>query len=140
MKILWSLINNTITKVKHKGNIIPFITVNGVQQHHPKTIVNSFGDFYSSLGKRLADKIVPGMTSVTLYLRNIPRGVNSMALKAITVPEIDGIIKGLPNKSSHGHDNISNMVLKALRLSITYPLCHIFNTSFINGSFPTLMK
>ena len=83
VKKLWSLINNTITKVKHKGNIILFINVNGVQQHHPKTIANSFGEFYSSQGKRLADKIVPGMTSISTHIRNIPRTVNSMALKAI---------------------------------------------------------
>ena len=90
---LWSLINNTIKKVKHKGSIIPFITVNGTQQHQPKQITNSFGEFYSGLGKRLADNIVPGMMLISTYLSNISRNVNSMALRAITVPEIDRIIR-----------------------------------------------
>ena len=51
IKKLWDVINNTITRVKHKGSIIPFITVNGIQQHNPKDIANSFGEFYANLGK-----------------------------------------------------------------------------------------
>ena len=35
--------------------------------------------------------------------------------------EIDNLIKNLLNKTSHGHDNISNIMLKALRTSITFP-------------------
>ena len=46
-KKLWSLINNTITKVKHKGSIIPYITVDGIRKTRPKDIANSFGDFYA---------------------------------------------------------------------------------------------
>ena len=80
------------------------------------------------------------MTPITSYLDTIPNNLHSMALKATTVPEIDKIIKQLPNKMSHGHDSISNIMLKAIRESITYPLCHIFNTSFSEGKFPSLMK
>ena len=140
MKKLWNLINNTIKKVKHKGSIIPYITINGIQQHHPKVIANSFREFYSGLGKRLADNIIPGMTPTSTYLGNIPKNVNSIALRAITIPEIDSIIKQLPNKLSHSHDSISNIVLKALCSSIVYPLCHIFNASFMEGSFPSYIK
>ena len=45
----------------------------------------------------------------------------------MSVHEIDKIIGELPNKSSHGHDEISNITLKALRTLIIFPLCHIFN-------------
>ena len=31
-KKLWSLINDTVKRVKHKGNIIPYITVDGLKQ------------------------------------------------------------------------------------------------------------
>ena len=31
-------------------------------------------------------------------------------------------------------------MIKALRTSITYPLCHIFNTSLSEGTFPDRMK
>ena len=63
-----------------------------------------------------------------------------MIVQPTTLPEIDTMIKQLPNKTSYGHDKISNTMLKALRTSITYPLCHIFNASLSEGSFPEQMK
>ena len=137
---LWSLINNTIKKVKNRGSIIPYITVNGLRQYNPIKIANGFGDFYASLRHNLASKIIPGTTSLSTYLDTIPRSVNSMIVQPTTVPEIDTLIKQLPNKTSYGHEKISNIMLKALRTSITYPLCHIFNASLSEGTFPDRMK
>ena len=139
-KKLWGLINNTIKKVKHKGSIIPYITVEGLKHYNPYKIANCFGKFYSKLGSELANQILPGSTTISTYLNNIPRNLGSMVLAPTTVHEIDVLIRKLPNKSSHGFDNISNIMLKSLRTSITFPLCHIFNTSLIEGSFPDRMK
>ena len=63
-----------------------------------------------------------------------------MALCPTMVHEIDNLIRQLPNKTSHGFDNISNTMLKSLRTSITFSLCHIFNCSLMEGSFPERMK
>ena len=41
---------------------------------------------------------------------------------------------------SHGHDEISNVMLKSLRSSIVFPLCHIFNHSIMEGLFPEHMR
>ena len=138
-KKLWSLINNTIKKVKHKGSIIPYIMVNGIKKTCPKEITDSFGNFYATLGSSLVSKIVPGTTSIDDYLQHIPHQLNSL-VKQTTPLGIDKIIKALPNKSSHGHDQIDNIMLKSLRTSITLPLCHIFNQSIYKSSFPDLMK
>ena len=70
-KKLWSLIDNTITKVKHKGSIIPFITMDGIKHTKPKTIANKFGEFYSQLGSNLAKSIFPGTTCIDQYVNNI---------------------------------------------------------------------
>ena len=126
--------------MKNHGSIIPYITVDGLRQYNPVKIANCFGEFYSSLGHNLASKIIPGTTSLSTYLDAIPRTVNSMIVQPTTVPEIDTMIKQLPNKTSYGHDKISNIMLKALRTSIIYPLCHIFNASLSEGTFPELMK
>ena len=75
---LWSLINNTIKKVKNRGSIIPYLTVNGLRQYNPMKIANCFGDFYASLGPNLASKIIPGTTPLSTYLDSIPRTVNSI--------------------------------------------------------------
>ena len=139
-KKLWTLINSTITKIKHKGSIIPYITVDGIKKTRPMDIANSFGDFYARLGSNLANNISSSTTSIEEYISRIPRQLNSIVLHPTTVHEIDKIIRDLPNKSSHGHDEISNITLKALRTSIIFPLCHIFNQSLVEGTFPEKMK
>ena len=54
--------------------------------------------------------------------------------------EIEKLTEKLPNKKSRGHDDISNLLLKSLKSSISYPLEIIFNKSLLEGSFPEMMK
>ena len=131
---LWNLINNTISKVKHKGSIITSITVDSLKQYRPKDIANSFGKFYSELGGNLAKRIVPGTITSSSYLDIIPRNLNSIVLRQTTPLQIDNLIRQLPNKSNHGHDQISNLMFKSLCSSIIFPLCHIFNHSILEGN------
>ena len=88
----------------------------------------------------MANQILPGSTPISTYLNNIPHNLGRIVIAPTTVHEIDLLIRKLPNKSSHGFDNISSTMLKSLRTSIAFPLCHIFNTSLIEGSFPNRMK
>ena len=113
-KKLWGLINETIKKTKHRGSIIPFITINGIKLHKAKEIANSFGEFYSTLGADFAGKILSSTTPIDNYISRIPNQLSSLAFNGTTVPEIEHIINQLPNKSSHGHDDISNTMLKSL--------------------------
>ena len=105
-----------------------------------KKIANSFGEFYSTLGAELAGKILPGTTPIDNYISRIPNQLSSLALNGTTVPEIEHIINQLPNKSSHGHDDISNTMMKSLCNSISFPLCKIFNDSILERIFPTSMN
>ena len=50
------------------------------------------------------------------------------------------MIKKLPNKKCSGHDLISNMLLKELKLELSIILCDIFNMSIQEGVFPDIMK
>ena len=54
--------------------------------------------------------------------------------------EIERLITKLPNKKSKGHDDISNILLKRLKASISLPLEIVFNKSIKEGSFPENMK
>ena len=46
----------------------------------------------------------------------------------------------LPHKTSSGHDNISNVLLKKLSNTIKHPLSIIFNKSILQGKLPEAMK
>ena len=46
----------------------------------------------------------------------------------------------LPMKTSSGHDNISNVLLKSIGVHLLTPLTRIFNDSISMGVFPDIMK
>ena len=76
----------------------------------------------------------------TITSPKIPRNLSSLVMSLTRIEEIEKIIHELPNKSSHGHDTISNILLKRLNTSISYPLKLIFNQSITQGMFPESMK
>ena len=63
-----------------------------------------------------------------------------LVMNPTTVSEIESRIHQLPNKTSQGHDGISNVLLKKLCKCISFPLCLIFNESIAEGKFLTQMK
>ena len=118
-----------------------------VLKHTTQKIAKAFGSFYSQLGESVANKIKMGSNNMDYYLNRIPHNLKSMVMKPTSQREIKKLIKDLPNKTSHGHDMISNELLKSLNISITYPLFIIFNQLFIifnqslsEGVFPNLKK
>ena len=139
-KKLWNLINKVIRKKGHSGNIIPYITVDGIKITDLNEIADSFGQFYSTLGCCLAQKIPDGQQSAKDYLAKIPWNLHSMLLLPTSQQEVNHIIDGLPSKSSSGNDNVSNILLKSLKLSLTYPMTLIFNQLLETGTFPERMK
>ena len=103
-------------------------------------IMNKFGRFYSILGLTLASQINGGSQTVNTYIDKIPRNLSSLVMRGITIQEIKKTIVSLPNKTSHGHDGISNTLLKNLGCSLAFPLHIIFNMSITEGIFPRQMK
>ena len=127
-----------INKCKSSRSIIPFITVDGLKQYSSTAIANSFGKFYPQMGSNLANQ--PSKTTIDSYISRIPHTINSLLLMATGRNEIEKIITELQNKTSCGHDQISNNLLKALSKSISYLLEIIFNQSILQAVFQDLMK
>ena len=89
---LWRLLNQIIGKTKNKGSIIPYITINGLKTHAPNKMANEFGKFYSTVGERMASKIVQGQYNISHYLSKIPRNIGSLVMRSINILEIENII------------------------------------------------
>ena len=137
---MWQLINNVIQKRSHAGSIILYITVDSINISNPSDIANNFGKFYSTLGESLAQNIPQSKVSINDYLARIPRNLHSMVLFPTSHHEVDKLIANLPSKTSSGHDDISNILLKSLQTSLSYPLTIIMNQSLETGVFPDRMK
>ena len=88
----------------------------------------------------MASKITQGHHSIDHYLSKMPRNISSLVMKSTNITEIEHIIQKLPNKTSYGHDTISNTLLKQLCPSISFALNKIFNQSIAQGIFLNAMK
>ena len=140
VKKLWQLINNIIRKSNDKTSIIEYITVKNIKYHDAKEVSNQFGTYYSELGEKLSLKLQTKSNSITDYLEKIKNNPKTLFMSAITTKEIQKHIDKLPAKNSSGYDNISNILLKRIKLSISKPLSIIFNQSLQTGQFPENMK
>ena len=84
--------------LKTHENVIGF-------QDYPE--LNSLNKHFATIGSRLSSKLP--MKNLTL---NMPANKNSMVIFPTDELEIGKIISNLKNKKRHGHDGISNEVLK----------------------------
>ena len=139
-KKLWKLINRVIGKTSDKNSIINYIKVNEVDILNEKEIANEFGKYFSSVGKTFANQIKSPKQGNTQYIDKIIRNPKSIYLHCTTEPEVKKLIENLPNKTSSGYDNISNILLKKLCTTLIKPLVLIFNHSISQGIFLSKMK
>ena len=103
-------------------------------------ICKEFADHFASVGKNYANKIAKPIKTEKSFLNKIKDNPSSIFFYPTTERELELLIDELPNKTSTGHDNISNKLLKALKQGLTNPLCIIFNKSLEEGYFPSEMK
>ena len=75
-----------------------------------------------------------------MYLHLLQRNHDSLYFHPCDSTEVAKLIHKLPNKNSHGYDNISNIMLKWIADELLTPLCIIINQSLETGQFPTVMK
>ena len=139
-KKLWQLINRVIGKETNKLNSIESLRINNLITYDGETITNTFNDFFAIVGPNLAKKQKCSAPDLKTYLQGLSLHHNSIFLTPTTREEILGLLKGLPNKTSSGYDNINNLLLKQLSTAIVGPLEIIFNKSIEEGSFPENMK
>ena len=90
------------------------------------------------MGPNLASKIMAADVDPISYLPNSYSG--SMFLQPVSTDEVYRAINNLNCNKSCGYDDISPRPIKAVADILCIPLTTIFNMSFENGTFPSLMK
>ena len=137
---MWELINKVIGKTSDKISIITYIKINNIDILNEKEIANEFGKYFSNVGKNFADKVKPSTENITHYNAKINHNTKSIYFHKVTESEVLKSINQLPNKTSSGHDEINNILLKKISKLIVSPLIRIFNLSISTSIFPTKMK
>ena len=137
---LWRLINDMIRKTKNKQTMIEGLKIKNLMRYDPDTITNEFCEFFSTVGERFSGDIKTPENNTEYYLDRMTRNNSTLFLTPTNLEEVKDLITSLPNKTSSGHDSISNNLLKKLSPSITEPLTIVFNKSLESGMFPEEMK
>ena len=63
-----------------------------------------------------------------------------MKLEVVNENNINEAIYRLKNKSSYGHDEISNKIIKSAKNALSQPLMLIINQILMTGEFPSDLK
>ena len=139
-KKLWMILNRLTGKTKSRTEISEEITINGVRETNPENISNGFAKYFSEIGLNMAEEI-QRLGNIQDPMSNMRNRVDHNCFFFPTNNlEIERLIRNLQSKSSKGHDDITNNILKAIYPAIIDALRIIFNKSLANGEFPKNMK
>ena len=139
-KKLWSVINDISAKQNDKSSLIDCLRISNVLEYDANKIANKFGEYFASVGKSYSDKVANPVHDWKYYCDKIERNTRTLYMKPCTEFELQKLIRNLPSKTSSGHDNISNVLLKSIGDYLVTPLTRIFNDSIQLGIFPEIMK
>ena len=137
---LWKVINKITHKMNDKSSAVEYLKINNIDYYETKTISEEFATHFATVGKRYASAIKTPHHNFYHYLKQIPHNTGSMYMTPTSKEELEKLIDQLPNKTSKGHDDISNVLLKRIKHAISNPLVMIFNKSLQEGTFPEEMK
>ena len=137
IKETWKTINHVLNKDSNINNITQMKINNAITTDN-SSIADSFNDYFSSIGRNLANRIPQTRRSFVHYLKN--RNSDTLFLIPTDTEEILDIVEKSNNKKSSGYDDISNALLKQIINEIAIPLAHVFNLSIVNGIVPDKMK
>ena len=135
---LWQLINKIIWKENNKLNTIESLKVDNITKYDGDSITSCFNDFFSSVGENLAKQQFVSQDELKHYMKALKSSETNIFMQPTSSMEIHNLLESLPNKTSSGYDNISNILFKSLSKTIIIPLEIIFNKSIEEGIFPFL--
>ena len=141
MKKTWKTINETLNRSKRGSNVTSIFYHNGFTLSNAKDIANAFNVYFANIGKNLASEIEQNVNIIdyTQYL-STPITETKLQFKCITDNDTQKAIDKLENKSSSGHDGISNKLLKLLKMELSKSLTLIINQMITTGIFPDSFK
>ena len=136
---VWRIVKSLLSFSRSDANLPQKLRHNNTFTTNPTLIANNFNDYFSDIGKILADQLKPiSENEHTKYLTK--RFHQSLFLTPTTSFEVFNLISGPKNTKSTGKDNISAYFLKVAAKVIAAPLAQLFNYTFLLGIFPASLK
>ena len=139
VKLSGTLLEKILNSKKIKHSKIGSLYTNGSTQTEPQTISETFNNFFSEIGEKLA-KTFPNENN-SEYKDFLGNSTNhSMYLFNTTLAEVLDTIKSLKNTKSTGYDDFSTKFIKLSATLIAPELVKIFNLAINKGIYPDNLK
>ena len=136
MKTTWKIINDTLRRKSSTSCDAHFISNGQIIKNHDE-IADQFNHFFISIGSKLSREIQP-MNDHKQYLRNPTE--SQLIFTSVEEQHVLTIINNLKDKSSYGHDGISNNLIKRIKDVLIKPLTLLINQMLSSGHFPSQLK
>ena len=134
-------ISETLCRYKKHCDVPSRFFHDGQQLSELKAIANVFNVYFANIGKNLAATIEQDNNPDFNHMQYLGTPTKtSFNFHCITEIETMKAIDTLENKSSSGHDGISNKIVKLLKNKISKPLTVIINQMLKTGIFPDSFK
>ena len=118
MKKTWQAINETLSRNSKKIDMPSKFIHGGCELENPTEIANAFNSYFANIGKKLSSKIEHDDITVHYKQYFNLSAVENLQFKCITEETAIKAIDELKNKSSSGHDGISNKFLEVIKCNI----------------------
>ena len=128
------LINSTITN-KSKSKLHCEFDLDGNIITNSYEIASAFNEYFVNMARKLSYQIIP-VHQHSIYLDNETN--KRMKLEVVNENSINKAINRLKNKSSYGHDEISNKIIKSAKNSLIQQIMLIINQMLLTVSFPLI--
>ena len=140
MKRTWQVISETLNRNKSKHDMPSLFTHEGRNLADSLEIANAFNVYFANIGKNLSSQIDQDNVNADYkqYLTSPTK--ETLQFKCITKDYTIKAIDNLENKTSSGHDGISNTLLKIIKNDISESLTIIINQMLTTGIFPDAFK
>lgn len=136
-KKTWEIINTIMNRGRKSSSHNITLNIDNESITKPSHVASTFNNFFTNIGKNLAEAIPEQANDFREYLGN--RTVNDMTLSLATEEEILLIINNFGN-TSPGYDDVPMTIIKRVAPKIAPIIKHLCNCSFISGTFPEKMK
>ena len=141
LKKTWRTISETLCQNKKHCDVPFSFFHDGKELSEPKAIANAFNVYFANIGKNLTATIEQDNNADFNHMQYLGTPTKtSFNVHCITEIETMKAIDTLENKSSSGHDGISNKIVKLLKNEISKPLTVIINQMLKTGIFPDSFK
>ena len=135
-KRTWKVLDETMSRKRKGGSVSTLIRVQGQATTDKKKIANAFNEWYAGTGTRMSQKF-PSNPNHQKYLKYREPVFD---LKPIEPYKVKELIDGLQAKKSHGHDALTNELLKKFSYILYRPITSIINKSIHEAKVPDVWK